>query len=68
MRAGAYVVTAGWLKQWRGHLREMGFDRETAGEFFRECTRELLLLDTGSDAHAFGETEGDGSVSGSAVP
>ncbi|WP_373507814.1 hypothetical protein [Thiocapsa sp.] len=35
----------------------MGFDRETAGEFFRECSRELLLLDTGSDAHVFGELE-----------
>ena len=56
-QAGAYLVTAGWLKQWRGHLREMGFDRETAGAFFRECTRELLLLDTGSDTHALGELE-----------
>jgi GAF domain-containing protein len=52
MQAGAYLVTAGWIKQWREHLRVMGFDRETAGQFFRECTRELLLLDTGNDAHA----------------
>ncbi|SDW56965.1 diguanylate cyclase [Thiocapsa roseopersicina] len=57
IQGGAYLVTAGWLKQWREHLRGMGFDRETAGEFFRECTRELLLLDTGSDAHALGELE-----------
>lgn len=57
MRAGAYLVTAGWIKQWREHLREMGFDRETAGRFFRECTRELLLLDTGNDPHALGELE-----------
>jgi diguanylate cyclase (GGDEF)-like protein len=57
IQGGAYLVTAGWIKQWREHLREMGFDRETAGEFFRECSRELLLLDTGNDAHALGELE-----------
>ncbi|NCA72119.1 MAG: DUF1638 domain-containing protein [Sphingobacteriia bacterium] len=34
MQAGAYLVTAGWLKQWREHIRGMSFDRETAGEFF----------------------------------
>uniref|UniRef100_UPI0025DB73DD DUF1638 domain-containing protein n=1 Tax=Thiocapsa sp. TaxID=2024551 RepID=UPI0025DB73DD len=56
-QAGAYLVTAGWIKRWREHLREMGFDRETAGQFFRECTRELLLLDTGNDPHAVGELE-----------
>jgi diguanylate cyclase (GGDEF)-like protein len=52
LQVGAYLVTAGWLKQWREHLRAMGFDRKTASEFFRECTRELLLLDTGTDPHA----------------
>ncbi|HSO82908.1 diguanylate cyclase [Thiocapsa sp.] len=57
IQGGAYLVTAGWLKQWRGHLREMGFDRQTAVEFFRECSRELLLLDTGNDAHALGDLE-----------
>ncbi|EGV18157.1 diguanylate cyclase [Thiocapsa marina 5811] len=57
MQAGAYLVTAGWIKQWREHLRVMGFDRETAGQFFRECTRELLLLDTGNDTRAVEELE-----------
>ncbi|UHD14263.1 diguanylate cyclase [Thiocapsa bogorovii] len=64
MQAGAYLVTAGWIKQWREHLRVMGFDRETAGQFFRECTRELLLLDTGNDAHAVEELEAMGRYLG----
>lgn len=44
---GAYLMTPGWLADWQRHLAEWGFDRETAGQFFRETTRKLLLLDTG---------------------
>lgn len=44
---GAYVVTPGWLADWRGNLRKMGFDEAGAAGFFHDFARELLLLDTG---------------------
>ncbi|MBF0192248.1 MAG: PAS domain-containing protein [Magnetococcales bacterium] len=49
---GAYLMTPGWLEQWRHHLQTMGFAGHNARTFFQECARELLLLDTGirSDA------------------
>jgi diguanylate cyclase (GGDEF)-like protein len=49
---GAYLITPGWLADWRGKLRQMGFDETTAGEFFRDFARELLLLDTGTGVDA----------------
>lgn len=55
--AGAYLVTAGWLRHWREHLRGLGFDPDTARAFFQECARELLLLDTGQDECAGAELE-----------
>jgi signal transduction histidine kinase len=45
-RKGAYLVTPGWLKKWRDRIREWGFDRKTAREYFDESTREIVLLDT----------------------
>jgi diguanylate cyclase (GGDEF)-like protein len=47
---GAYVITPGWLDDWRGKLGKMGFDEASAGGFFRDFARELLLLDTGTAA------------------
>lgn len=44
---GAFTVSPGWLSGWRTHLDAWGFDQETAREFFHECTRKILLLDTG---------------------
>jgi diguanylate cyclase (GGDEF)-like protein len=49
---GAYLITPGWLDDWRGNLDKMGFNEENAGEFFRDFARELLLLDTGMAADA----------------
>lgn len=48
----AYLITPGWLNNWRDKLRQMGFDETTAGEFFRDFAHELLLLDTGVDTDA----------------
>ncbi len=45
---GAYLMTPGWLNDWRGRLRELGFDEHNAMGFFRDFARELLLLDTGT--------------------
>jgi PAS domain S-box-containing protein len=45
-RGGGYLMTTGWLQRWESTLELWGFDRATAGEFFRECSRRLVLLDT----------------------
>jgi diguanylate cyclase (GGDEF)-like protein len=52
MAEGAYILTSGWLRNWKGCLSEWGFDRKTAGDFFSECTKAFVLLDTGVDADA----------------
>ncbi len=46
IKGGAYIVTPGWLADWRRHIGDMGFDRSTARQFFRESARRLVLLDT----------------------
>lgn len=47
LNQGAYLLTPGWLSNWRRYMREWGFDRETACAFFAETVRVLTLLDTG---------------------
>ncbi len=49
---GAYLLTPGWLANWQHHIREWGFDRDTAVAFFRESCQHLFLLDTGVDGNA----------------
>jgi diguanylate cyclase (GGDEF)-like protein len=43
----SYLITPGWLLKWKGHLKEWGFDKKTATEFFAESVKKLVLLDTG---------------------
>ncbi len=43
---GAYVVTPGWLDDWRRRLEEWGFDQTTARDFFHEFSRAIILFDT----------------------
>ena len=45
IRQGGYIVSCGWLKNWRSHLSEMGFDKETAKLFFNETCKKIILLD-----------------------
>jgi len=52
---GAYLITPGWLEDWRGKLGRMGFDEGSASGFFRDSAREFLLLDTGVAADAPGK-------------
>ena len=47
---GGYLLTPGWLADWRGQLAGMGFAPETAGEFFKDFASKLVLFDTGVDA------------------
>lgn len=44
---GLYLVTSGWLGQWRERLAEQGLVGETAAELFGESAAGLLHLDTG---------------------
>jgi signal transduction histidine kinase len=46
---GGYLITPGWLADWRAHLADMGFAPETSGEFFKDFARELVLFDTNID-------------------
>jgi len=50
IEAGAYLLTPGWLQNWRRAMAQWGFDQPTAREFFAETTQKLTLLDTGTDA------------------
>jgi signal transduction histidine kinase len=47
---GGYLLTPGWLADWRGHIAEMGFPPEAAGDFFKDFASTLVLFDTGLDA------------------
>ena len=46
---GAYVLTTGWLRNWREHLAALGGDPELVGQLMREGTRRLLCLDGGRE-------------------
>jgi two-component sensor histidine kinase len=47
IRQGAYLLTPGWLAHWQERINDWGFEPSTAREFFRDFSRELVLLDTG---------------------
>lgn len=61
IRAGAYLVTSGWVRHWRRSLEEWGFSQAQAREFFAETTKRIVLLDSGvnpkaeKEARAFAE-------------
>ncbi len=44
--AGWYLLTPGWLKDWRHQIDSWGFTRESARAFFGESVSGLLLLET----------------------
>ncbi len=43
---GGYVVTSGWLQNWRQKLDAAGFDEATARAFYHDFCTELVYLDT----------------------
>lgn len=49
---GAYLMTPGWLADWRDHIERWKFDRQGAQQFFGESCQYLLLLDTGIDSES----------------
>lgn len=46
---GYYIVSNGWLKNYKNHINAWGFDKESAKNFFNESMHKVLLLDTGLD-------------------
>ncbi|MBI2851488.1 MAG: DUF1638 domain-containing protein [Chloroflexi bacterium] len=68
---GAYLMTPGWLENWRRYIRSWGFDRQTASDFFAESGKRLVLLDTGvygdADKH-LEEFAGFVGLPGEAIP
>ena len=52
IKQGAYLLTPGWLDNWRSHLERWGFDQTTGRKFFQECTKKFILLDTLVNAHS----------------
>lgn len=61
---GAYLMTPGWLLNWRQQISDWGFDQETARQFFQETTRKLTLLDTGIDKNCLAELSAMGDYLG----
>ncbi len=52
LQKGAYLLTPGWLRNWRDRIRKWGFDQDTARSFFRESATGLILLDTMGEKHS----------------
>lgn len=44
---GAYIITPGWLNNWRDEIKKMGFNEDTAAAFFKESCNKIMFLDTG---------------------
>jgi len=42
---GNYIISTVWLKKWKSHLANMGFDKETARMFFKETSKQIVFLD-----------------------
>jgi len=45
---GGYLMSPGWLQDWQTHVAELGFADDTAGTFFQDVAKSLVLLDTGT--------------------
>jgi len=49
---GGYVIALGWLNEWKKHLKNQGFDRQTAIRFYKDFCTELVFFDAGIDNEA----------------
>lgn len=47
IQQGNYLVTNGWLRNYKQHIHEWGFDNQSAKKFFGESVKKILLLETG---------------------
>jgi len=44
LEKGGYVIGLGWLNNWREHIKNAGFDRETAKSFYKSFCKELVFF------------------------
>ncbi|NLV82778.1 MAG: diguanylate cyclase [Synergistaceae bacterium] len=49
---GSYVVTTGWLKNWKEHIEIMGFEKDKVRDFFQKTSKQIVFLDSKIDATA----------------
>jgi PAS domain S-box-containing protein len=47
IRQGYYLVTRGWLNQYKHNISDWGFKEKSAKVFFGESLKKILYLDTG---------------------
>ena len=43
----SYIITPGWLINWRAHLNSWGFNKDTSQIFFKESVKKIIFLNTG---------------------
>jgi len=46
IKQGNYLVSSGWLRNYKQHIHEWGFDEKSAKKFFGESMQQILLLET----------------------
>ncbi len=64
IQKGNYLVTNGWLKYYKRHIREWGFDEGSAKAFFGESVKQILLLETGLPGNYLSDLEALSSYMG----
>ena len=57
IKDGCYLISPAWLANWQRHLEQWGFDHEHAQIFFKDTSKKIVLLDTGTLDNAFSEVE-----------
>lgn len=50
--SGGYVLTTGWLNDWKERMHNGGFDRATAQKFYQEFCKEFVFFDSKIDSKA----------------
>lgn len=57
LERGTYLVTETWLQDWELHIKEMGFDRETASRYYGEFASGITCIRRNNEAGIPGELE-----------
>ncbi|MDM8565072.1 ATP-binding protein [Candidatus Halobeggiatoa sp. HSG11] len=52
LQQGAYLITPGWLANWKIQIEAWGFEQDAAQDFFQEFCTKLVFFDTGVDANS----------------
>ncbi|RPH31706.1 MAG: DUF1638 domain-containing protein [Bacteroidales bacterium] len=47
IKQGDYLVSNGWLRNYKQHIVDWGFDEKSSKIFFNESLKKILFLDTG---------------------